>query len=51
MCEIPQLYIEKLEMELLERGQQRASKMVKGLGHLSCEERLGELGLFSLKMR
>lgn len=51
MCEITQIYVGKLEMELLERGQQRALKVVKGLEHLSCEEMLGELGLFSLKKR
>ena len=41
----------KRDMDILDRVQQRATEMIKGLEHLSYEERLRELGPFRLEKR
>ena len=39
------------DMDLLERIQRSATKMIQGMEHLSCEDSLKELRLFNMEKR
>ena len=41
----------KKDVELLQQVQRRAMQVIRELKHLSCEERLRNLGFFSLEKR
>jgi len=39
------------DVDLFEHFQRRVTKMIKGMEHLSCQDRLRELGLFTSEKR
>ena len=41
----------EMDEVVLDQVQKRTTRMIKGLQHFSCEERLRKLGLFSLEKR
>ena len=41
----------KKDTDFLEHIQRRARKMIQGMEHFSCEDKLRELGFFSLRKR
>ena len=41
--------LQYINIDLLECAQRSAAEMIQGMEHLSCEDRLRELGLFSLE--
>jgi len=40
-----------LTIDLLEQVQKKATKIIREMEHLCCEERLRQLGLFSVQQR
>ena len=41
--------LRRKHMDLLEHNQRRATRMIQGVENLHCEDRMRELGLFSLE--
>ena len=45
LCPAPESSAQLMDKDLLEQDQRKAIKMIRGMEHLSCEERLGEFGV------